>query len=66
VRLAPVQLGNAIGNEVLLAGGVQAGQTVVTAGVNLLKHGQKVKILTTDVSRRADAASGSTIPGAVK
>jgi multidrug efflux system membrane fusion protein len=66
VRLAPVQLGSAIGNEVLLAGGVQAGQTVVTAGVNLLKNGQKVKILTTDVSRRGDAESGSTIPGAVK
>jgi RND family efflux transporter MFP subunit len=71
VRLVPVQLGAAIGNEVLLSGGVQAGQTVVTAGVNLLKNGQKVKILTADVSRRADADSGAdsgagAVAGAVK
>lgn len=52
VRLAPVQLGSAVGNEVLLTSGVQAGQTVVTAGVNLLKNGQKVTILSTDLSRR--------------
>jgi RND family efflux transporter MFP subunit len=66
VRLAPVQLGNAIGNDVLLAGGVQAGQTVVTAGVNLLKNGQKVKILTADVSRRVDADADPTLAGAGK
>jgi multidrug efflux system membrane fusion protein len=66
VRLAPVQLGSAIGNEVLLTGGVQAGQTVVTAGVNQLKNGQKVKILTADFSRRVDADSDSTHAGVVK
>jgi hypothetical protein len=55
VRLVPVQLGGVSGNEVLLSGGVQAGQTVVTAGVNQLKNGQKVRILTADVARRADA-----------
>jgi RND family efflux transporter MFP subunit len=62
VKLTPVQLGGVSGNEVLLAGGVQAGQTVVTAGVNQLKNGQKVRILTADVARRADAeaqASGA-------
>jgi RND family efflux transporter MFP subunit len=64
VRLAPVQLGAPVGNEVLLTGGVQAGQTVVTAGVNLLQNGQKVKILGADISRRTDA--GSAIAGAVK
>jgi multidrug efflux system membrane fusion protein len=66
VRLAPVQLGAAIGNEVLLAAGAQAGQTVVTAGVNLLKDGQKVRILSADVSRRADADADSDSAGAVK
>jgi multidrug efflux system membrane fusion protein len=66
VRLAPVQLGSAIGNEVLLTGGVQAGQTVVTAGVNQLKNGQKVKILTADFSRRVDADSDATDAGVVK
>jgi RND family efflux transporter MFP subunit len=62
VRLQPVQVGGVAGNDVQLAGGVRAGQTIVTAGVNLLKNGQKVKILTADVARRGDAeaeASGA-------
>jgi len=50
-----VQVGGVAGNDVLLSGGVQPGQTIVTAGVNLLKPGQKVRILTADVARRADA-----------
>ncbi len=45
VRLVPVQIGGTSGDDVLLASGVAAGQTIVTAGVNLLKAGQKVKIL---------------------
>lgn len=45
VRLVPVQIGGTSGDDVLLASGVTAGQTIVTAGVNLLKAGQKVKIL---------------------
>jgi multidrug efflux system membrane fusion protein len=57
VRLQPVQVGGVAGNDVLLTGGVRPGQTVVTAGVNLLKNGQKVKILTADVARRGDAES---------
>jgi multidrug efflux pump subunit AcrA (membrane-fusion protein) len=32
-------------NDVLVTSGLKAGQTVVTAGVNLLKAGQKVKLL---------------------
>jgi RND family efflux transporter MFP subunit len=55
VRLQPVQVGGVAGNDVLLAGGVRPGQTIVTAGVNLLKNGQKVRILTADVARRGDA-----------
>ncbi len=54
VRLVPVQVAGQSGNDVLLGGGVKAGQTVVTAGVNLLKPGQKVRILSADVARRAD------------
>ena len=49
VRLVPVTLASTNGNDVLLAGGVRPGQTVVTAGVNLLKPGQKVKILGNDL-----------------
>lgn len=55
VRMAPVQVGGVAGNDVMLASGVQPGQTIVTAGVNLLKPGQKVKVLSADVARRGDA-----------
>jgi RND family efflux transporter MFP subunit len=64
VRLVPVQVGGVSGNDVLLAGGVKPGQTIVTAGVNLLKPGQKVKVLTADVARRGDAeAEASGVRG---
>ena len=45
VRLAPVQVGGTSGNDVVIASGIAPGQTVVTAGVNKLKNGQKVKLL---------------------
>ncbi|HYD79990.1 MAG TPA: efflux RND transporter periplasmic adaptor subunit [Paucimonas sp.] len=45
VKLVPVRLAASAGNDLLVAGGLTAGQTIVTAGVNLLKPGQKVKIL---------------------
>jgi RND family efflux transporter MFP subunit len=65
VRLVPVQVGGVSGNDVLLAGGVKPGQTIVTAGVNLLKPGQKVKVLAADVARRGDAeAEASGKPAA--
>jgi RND family efflux transporter MFP subunit len=48
VKLVPVTIGGVEGNDIVLAAGVKAGQTVVTAGVNLLKPGQKVKILGND------------------
>jgi multidrug efflux system membrane fusion protein len=56
VKLVPVTIGGAAGNDIVLASGVKAGQTVVTAGVNLLKPGQKVKILGNDVPAAAGAA----------
>ena len=54
VKLVPVQVVGQVRNDVLVTGQVAAGQNVVTAGVNLLKNGQKVRILTADISRRAD------------
>jgi len=45
VKLVPVKLAGAEGEGVLIAGGISSGQMVVTAGVNLLKPGQKVSIL---------------------
>ena len=62
VRRVPVTIVGQAGNDVLLGEGVKAGQTVVTAGVNLLRQGQKVRILTADVARRDDteaAAAGA-------
>lgn len=63
VRLAPVQVAGTADNDILVSGGVAPGQTVVTAGVNLLKPGQKVKILGEEVA--VSAASGSSA-GAAK
>jgi RND family efflux transporter MFP subunit len=60
VRLQPVQVGGVSGNDVLLTSGVKPGQAIVTAGVNLLKNGQKVKILTADVARRGDAEAAAS------
>ena len=60
VRLVPVQVAGPAGNELVLAGGVRPGQTVVTAGANRLKDGQKVRILTADVARRTDAEVAAT------
>ena len=54
VKLVPVQVVGQVRNDVLVTGQVAAGQQVVTAGVNLLRNGQKVRILTADISRRAD------------
>jgi multidrug efflux system membrane fusion protein len=61
VKLVPVQLGGTAGEDVLIASGVSAGQMVVTAGVNLLKNGQKVKIL--GVEAASDVA-GAAAPAA--
>jgi multidrug efflux system membrane fusion protein len=58
VKLAPVQVGGTAGNDVVLMGGVKPGQTVVTAGVNLLKQGQKVKIMAPERSAAASHGEG--------
>lgn len=63
VKLVPVQVAGQVENDVLVSGAVRAGQNVVTAGVNLLKPGQKVRILTADVARRADAEAAMTANG---
>ncbi|HEV2612253.1 MAG TPA: efflux transporter periplasmic adaptor subunit, partial [Noviherbaspirillum sp.] len=54
VKLTPVQVAGASGNDILLASGVSTGQTVVTGGANLLKPGQKVRILGADTSVNGD------------
>lgn len=63
VKLVPVEVVGQVRNDVLVTGQVAAGQQVVTAGVNLLKNGQKVRILTADISRRADTEAQVTGEG---
>ncbi|XQM34098.1 Efflux RND transporter periplasmic adaptor subunit [Cupriavidus sp. H19C3] len=43
VRPVPVTLGEPLGNDIVIREGLAPGQTIVTAGVHLLKDGQKVK-----------------------
>lgn len=50
VRMVPVTVVGTAANDAVLGSGVTAGQTVVTAGVNLIKPGQKVTILPPDTS----------------
>ncbi len=59
VNIQPVEVHGADGNEVVITGGLQAGQEVVTAGVHVLTPGQKVKRygLTERAAAAARAAS---------
>ena len=57
VKLVPVTIGGVAGNDLLLTSGVKEGQTVVTAGVNLLKPGQKVTILGSELATPAPVRS---------
>jgi RND family efflux transporter MFP subunit len=53
VKLVPVTVASADGNDLVVGSGLKAGQTVVTAGVHLLKPGQKVTILGADAPKAA-------------
>ncbi|NDB01667.1 MAG: efflux RND transporter periplasmic adaptor subunit, partial [Betaproteobacteria bacterium] len=44
VRLQPVQIATADGNDVVVAAGLQPGMQVVVAGVHVLSPGQKVTV----------------------
>ncbi|APA71375.1 RND transporter MFP subunit [Janthinobacterium sp. 1_2014MBL_MicDiv] len=66
VKLVPVTVGGVAGNELVLSSGVKAGQTVVTAGVNLLKPGQKVTILGAETAAPAAASASAITVGAAK
>lgn len=44
VRLQPIQIATADGNDVVVAGGLQPGMQVVSAGVHVLSPGQKVMV----------------------
>lgn len=57
VKLQPVTIGGADGNEVLIAAGLAPGQEVVTAGVHVLTPGQKVRRYAATLPQSASAAS---------
>ena len=44
VKLQPIQIATADGNDVIVAGGLQPGMQVVSAGVHVLSPGQKVTV----------------------
>ncbi|WP_342052328.1 MULTISPECIES: efflux RND transporter periplasmic adaptor subunit [unclassified Cupriavidus] len=58
VRPVPVTLGEAIGNDIVVRQGLAPGQTIVTAGVHLLKAGQTVKPMQSVTPATPVAASG--------
>jgi membrane fusion protein, multidrug efflux system len=60
VQPQPVQVAGADGNEAVIAAGLSAGQTVVTAGVHVLSPGQRVKLYV-DPSAPVAAASGTAV-----
>lgn len=62
VRLVPVTVARADGNDLVLGSGVQPGQAIVTAGVHLLKNGQKVRILGDDLPKPAGAVAAKGTP----
>lgn len=57
VKVQPVSVAGADGNEVLLSAGLAPGATVVTAGVHALNPGQKVKLYEAEVPTAAVPAS---------
>ncbi len=65
VKLVPVQVAGASGNEIVIAGGLDHGQTVVTAGVNMLREGQNVTVLGQELAAiKAQAAAATQAPQA--
>lgn len=59
VERLPVTVAAVAGNTVILGGGVQAGDTIVTAGVHLLQPRQKVRLLDADPARRPDTPAAA-------
>lgn len=62
VKLVPVQVAGASGNEILIASGLDHGQTVVTAGVNMLREGQKVTVLGQELAAIKAPAAAAAAP----
>ena len=61
----PVVIGGAEGNMVVIASGISAGQTVVTAGVHTLTPGQRVKLYAEPGGSSASASPALVAAGAL-
>ncbi len=61
VKVQPVVVAGADGNAVVVASGLSAGQTVVTAGVHTLTPGQKVKLFESPPEAATAAAPASGV-----
>jgi RND family efflux transporter MFP subunit len=59
VRPVQVTLGDPVGNEIEVRQGLAPGQTIVTAGVHLLKPGQKVRPMQTVAPASAPGAASA-------
>jgi RND family efflux transporter MFP subunit len=62
VKRSPITLASVSGNDVVVASGVAPGDTVVTAGVHLLKPGQKVKLIESGGPAKGREDKGATEP----
>jgi RND family efflux transporter MFP subunit len=65
VRLRPVAVAGADGNEVVIGAGLEPGLAVVTAGVHVLTEGQKVRFYV-EPGAPSVSAAGSGTPVAIK
>ena len=59
VRAQPIQVVGAEGNQILVAGGLAAGQQVVSAGVHVLSPGQRVAIFGASAASAVATAAAS-------
>ena len=64
VRLQPIQIATADGNEVVVAGGLTPGMQVVSAGVHVLSPGQKVTVYK-EKSASAPVSAASSAIGSI-
>ena len=65
VRRVPVQVAGASGNEIVITSGLDHGQSVVTAGVNMLREGQKVTVLGQELAALKASPAASAPEAAV-
>ncbi|HET7774110.1 MAG TPA: efflux RND transporter periplasmic adaptor subunit, partial [Burkholderiaceae bacterium] len=56
----PVKLAGSVGNQILIASGLNPGQQVITAGIHTLREGQKVKLMPGVSPGQAAAAPAAT------